>query len=90
MVDVDETAARAATPAVRDASQRAQDIVDDFFDLGLIIFALIWDFTGATFDAGVLAKVAVGGAGARAVTRRIFRAVLGPRIDRWVRKQNAD
>lgn len=75
------------TSDIREPSQRAADIVDDFFDLGLIVFAVIWDLSGLMLDNGTLAKIAIGGAGIRAVTRRVFRATLGPRINRWVERQ---
>lgn len=68
-------------------SQRAQDLVEDLFDLGLLTFGIVWAVTEVHFGEETLAKVAVAGAGLRAVGRRVFRAVLGPRINQWFERQ---
>lgn len=70
-------------------SQRAQDLVEDVFDLGLLCFGIVWAVSETHFGEDVLAKVAMAGAGLRAVGRRIFRAVLGPRINAWAERQRA-
>lgn len=69
------------------ASQATWDIVDDVFDLGLVVFAGIWSITGTHFDEGVLQTVALTGASVRIAARRVFRAILGPRITAWVKLQ---
>ena len=68
-------------------SQATWDIVDDVFDLGLVVFAGIWSITGTHFDEGVLQAVALTGASVRIASRRVFRAILGPRISAWVKRQ---
>lgn len=70
-----------------ETSQKTWDIVDDVFDLGLLGFALFWEFTGVHFDEGLLTKIAISGASLRIAARRVFRAVLGPRITAWVKRE---
>lgn len=74
-------------PHESEVSRKTWDIVDDVFDLGLVMFAGIWAVTGMHFDEDVLKTVALTGASVRIASRRVFRAILGPRINAWVIRQ---
>lgn len=69
------------------SSQQAQDIIDDLFDLALIVAAVAYDYLDMHTDADLLPKLAMAGAGGRAILRRIFRTFLGPRIEGWVKRR---
>ena len=68
------------------ASQTAQDIVDDVFDLGLIIAALAYDLLEVHIAGDVIPMLAMAGAASRAILRRVFRIAVGPKIQRWVKR----
>lgn len=70
-------------------AQRAQDIIDDVFDLLLILLAILWSVFEVNLSDATLAQIAIAGASARTIFRRVFRTVLGPRINRWVERQRA-
>ena len=57
-------------PHEGETSQKTWDIVDDMFDLGLLAFALFWEFTGTHFDESLLSKVALTGASVRIASWR--------------------
>lgn len=77
----------AMKPHEGEASRKTWDIVDDLFDLGLVLFVAAWVATGAHFDENILKTAAMTGASVRIASRRIFRAILGPRINAWVKLQ---
>ena len=74
-------------PHDSERSRKTWDIVDDVFDLGLVLYVAVWVMTGMHFDEDLLKTVALTGASVRLASRRIFRAVLGPRINAWVIRQ---
>jgi len=70
-------------------AQRAQDIIDDVFDLALIVLAILWSMLEVHLTDATIAQIAIAGASARTIFRRVFRTILGPRINRWVERERA-
>lgn len=62
-------------------THKHRNIIDDVFDLGLVIGGVVWYFVGIELDAETLAMVATAGATGRAALRRILMKLWGPQIE---------
>jgi len=71
-------------------THKHRNIIDDLFDLGLIIGGMVFFFMDIELDKDTIAELAVGGAALRATLRRILMKIWGPQIEAIEARSNGE